>query len=531
MPHLRFLCLVLLLLSLPVDAMLVNGELTVVGAINHCASTAGTDTYACNLSPVATTPGYNINTRYSFTADVANTGPATINFNGVGPKAIVKTLDGVSTALVDGDIWAGKHVTVIYDGTNMQCQNCDGNVIPIMEYSTDTLPETCRANRDLASITDATSEACQLQRCNASGTGWECVGSGDVSTTTGLRTSSTELLSSRWAVTEMSDTQQLCVHYRVNVTVGTNGANILLPSAADTNCGGEFKLIIIDTGTGSLIVTPDGTDTLLIGSLAMNESYPPLTGINNSLYIERISDTGWRVEEITSVGVGAVLLSGQDNTITNGTQDFRLADAVLSKTDPGYAPLTAAATGYDTTLHRPVAGINGVATTGLGGKLCSGTGGSTNSDDSGAGSDHNHSLTCVLEGNSLHAGTVLNACSIFAVTTPSAAGAFQHKLKLGASTVFSSNPQTTAVIASPRTATICFQIVIGGAPGASVTTYTGIIANLLSFDDGAAVNTVAQPVNVNTSTDLTLTFSTQWNANVAGANTYEQLAMYVLMFK
>ena len=44
--------------------------------------------YACNLNPPLST--YQTGTSYSFKAGVANTGAATIDFNALGPKTIVK---------------------------------------------------------------------------------------------------------------------------------------------------------------------------------------------------------------------------------------------------------------------------------------------------------------------------------------------------------------------------------------------------------------------------------------------------------
>lgn len=82
------------------------------------ASAAGTDTYAVNL---AVSPGaYAAGQRYSFIADVANTGACTINFNTIG-AADIKLQDGSDP--YDGAIIANQLVELMYDGTNMVILN------------------------------------------------------------------------------------------------------------------------------------------------------------------------------------------------------------------------------------------------------------------------------------------------------------------------------------------------------------------------------------------------------------------------
>jgi hypothetical protein len=102
---------------------LIGGNEIVVGWQNYCA-TAGASgtTYACEFAP-GTEPDlgvYVVGAAYRFKADVANTGAATINFSGLGAKALVKLQGGIATALVANDIKAGQIVVVVYDGTNMQ---------------------------------------------------------------------------------------------------------------------------------------------------------------------------------------------------------------------------------------------------------------------------------------------------------------------------------------------------------------------------------------------------------------------------
>lgn len=82
------------------------------GSLVYAASSAGTDTYAVTLSPVPTAyvNGFTVN----FKADVANTGAATLNVNGLGPISITK-FNG--SALSTGDIGANHIATVVYNST------------------------------------------------------------------------------------------------------------------------------------------------------------------------------------------------------------------------------------------------------------------------------------------------------------------------------------------------------------------------------------------------------------------------------
>lgn len=84
---------------------------------NYGASAAGTDTYAITLSSAPS--AYATGQVYTFKADVANTGAATLNVNSLGAKTIKKN---VTEDLVTGDILVNQVVTVTYDGTNMQLQ-------------------------------------------------------------------------------------------------------------------------------------------------------------------------------------------------------------------------------------------------------------------------------------------------------------------------------------------------------------------------------------------------------------------------
>jgi hypothetical protein len=104
----------------------VKNTLPVVNGGQGCAdSSTGNDSYAITLSPSpGSYAGYQL---YCFKADVANTGPATLNVNALGAKTIKKAVGGVTTDLADNDIRAGQVVQVVYDGTNLQMQSTLGN--------------------------------------------------------------------------------------------------------------------------------------------------------------------------------------------------------------------------------------------------------------------------------------------------------------------------------------------------------------------------------------------------------------------
>lgn len=75
---------------------------------------SGTDNYTGTITPPITT---YVNLRFIGNFGSANTGPSTVNLNGIGPVAIKKN---VSAALVAGDILTGQYRILVFDGTNFQ---------------------------------------------------------------------------------------------------------------------------------------------------------------------------------------------------------------------------------------------------------------------------------------------------------------------------------------------------------------------------------------------------------------------------
>lgn len=82
------------------------------GSLVYSATATGNDAYVATLSPV---PAALVNgMTLSIKLDVGNTGPATLNVNSLGAKALVM---GVSTPLVTGDLLANQIITVVYNST------------------------------------------------------------------------------------------------------------------------------------------------------------------------------------------------------------------------------------------------------------------------------------------------------------------------------------------------------------------------------------------------------------------------------
>lgn len=112
------------------NSLLLNNNLTVTGtttfnggvitaSVNNYGVDAGsTDAYVANLTPAPT--AYVTGRMYVLKAATANTGAASVNFNGIGAATIVKA---VSTTLANNDILAGMLCLLLYDGTNMVLLN------------------------------------------------------------------------------------------------------------------------------------------------------------------------------------------------------------------------------------------------------------------------------------------------------------------------------------------------------------------------------------------------------------------------
>lgn len=87
------------------------------GRINgRYASTGSSNAYV--LTPDVALSAYVTGERYSFRANFANTGAATLNISSLGAKSIKKMTASGKADLAPGDIQQGQPVTVEYDGTD-----------------------------------------------------------------------------------------------------------------------------------------------------------------------------------------------------------------------------------------------------------------------------------------------------------------------------------------------------------------------------------------------------------------------------
>lgn len=81
------------------------------------AVTAGGTANALTVTTNYTISSYVTGQRIAFKASLANTGPATVNVDGVGAKALIRQ---GGAALASGDIVAGRIYDAVYDGTSFQ---------------------------------------------------------------------------------------------------------------------------------------------------------------------------------------------------------------------------------------------------------------------------------------------------------------------------------------------------------------------------------------------------------------------------
>ena len=97
----------------------------------YAAATGAVNTFAITLTPAPT--AYAAGQRFVFKANLANTGTATLNVNGLGAKTIKKL--GGTAILASGDIAINQMVEVEYDGTDFEMQSPIANAPTLTNFT------------------------------------------------------------------------------------------------------------------------------------------------------------------------------------------------------------------------------------------------------------------------------------------------------------------------------------------------------------------------------------------------------------
>lgn len=114
-----------------------NSARQVMGAVKRMwnrlnggyASTGSANAYV--LTPTSTLGAYVVGERYSFRANFANTGSATLNISSLGAVTLKKMTGSGKANLASGDIQSGQPVTVEYDGTDLVLTTPIGAAAPL----------------------------------------------------------------------------------------------------------------------------------------------------------------------------------------------------------------------------------------------------------------------------------------------------------------------------------------------------------------------------------------------------------------
>ena len=121
----------------------IEDELVFLDGLNYkgyIPDTGTVNSYAAALNPAITS--YAAGQSLIFKAANTNTGPSTLNVNGLGVKTIVKYVGGYLTNISAGDIASGQLIFVVYDGSYFQYINAQHYMtsITITTTSTFTVP-------------------------------------------------------------------------------------------------------------------------------------------------------------------------------------------------------------------------------------------------------------------------------------------------------------------------------------------------------------------------------------------------------
>lgn len=188
-----------------------------------------------------------------------------------------------------------------------------GKLTFITPYSQATRPDpaiTACTPEEVIQISDAAEECSPFEVCNADGTAWlsRCF---TPTSTTGIVTDATSIISMRPNVSELSTNTNLCQHLDINAHTGTDGITLTLPPLSDTSCGKLFA-ISLATGTGLLTVGPDPLTTDLLNDMNASVS---VSGAKKSAIMAKNYGTHWQVMS-TAVGTSGDYLPLAGGTMT-----------------------------------------------------------------------------------------------------------------------------------------------------------------------------------------------------------------------
>jgi len=225
--------------------------------------------------------------------------------------------------------------------------------------------------------------------------------------------------------------------------------------------------------------------------------------------------------------VSTFVHTDQANSWTAGVQDMGGAASFVVPKAAGAAPTAAGDLRYDTTQDAwkggGAGGVTGSIPRVLATTNCTTAGNCTtngaNQVDAASGqqgtTETNFASNWSMPANFLVANKAVQVCGIFEYTTSGSAPTLLLRFKAGSANLYA----MAAGVAPSNSVTRGFGLCVGlqgtAAPGASVSTETGLLGAHFTIGNNA-INSIAQPVALATNGALTLQFSAQWGTATSG---------------